>query len=57
MIASCGTLGLDYERATLGEFSEAVEAHNEVSAGPAKDKPEPASDDFKAFMRGRFGRG
>lgn len=56
MIASCGTLGLDYECVTLGEFAEAVEAHNEQGAGPSKDQPEPASDDFKAFMRGRFGR-
>lgn len=57
MIASCGALGLDYERATLGEYAEAVEAHNEAQAGPGKDRPEPASDEFRAFMRGRFGRG
>lgn len=55
MIASCGALGLDYERVTMGEFAEAVEAHNETM--PSGDKPEPASEEFRTFMKGRFGKG
>lgn len=54
-MASCGSLGLDYAVIGLGEFLEAVEAHNEQ--GQTADKPEPASADFQAFMRGQFGRG
>lgn len=56
MIASCGALGLDWRTVGLGEFQEAVAAHNAAHAGGG-DKPEPASPEFRAFMRGRFGRG
>ena len=54
MISSCATLGLDYHAVGLGEFLEAVEAYNESSQ---PDKPEPASDDFRQFMRERFRAG
>lgn len=51
MIASCGTLGLDYATVGLGEFLEAVEAHN-ASSDPGK--PEPASPAFREMMQGIF---
>jgi hypothetical protein len=54
VIASCGVLGLDYNTIGLGEFEEAVEAHNEA---PSADKPEPASPEFRSFMRDTFKRG
>jgi len=46
-------LGLDWGDVTLGEFLEAVEAHNETGQ---PDKPEPASSDFREFMKAQFKR-
>lgn len=51
MIASCGQLGLDWRETTLGEFMEAVEAHN---VAHDSSKPEPATPEFRNFMRGMF---
>ena len=51
MIASCGVLGLDWERVTRGEFLDAVAAHNRAQQ---PDKPEPASAEFRGFMKGLF---
>jgi hypothetical protein len=50
-------LRLDWRDVGAGELAEAVEAHNAVNSGPAKDAAEPASAEFRAFMKGRFGRG
>ena len=52
MIASCGALGLDWERTSLSMFIEGVEAHN-ASMSPDKDR-EPASPEFRDFMRRHF---
>lgn len=35
---------------------EAVEAHSAANVRQAKDRPEPASDEFRALMRRGFGR-
>lgn len=40
MIANCGQLGLDYERVSLGEYAEALEAHNMASEEGDKSKPD-----------------
>jgi len=53
VIASCGTLGLDYTRASLSEFLEGAEAYAEASKGEG-GKPEPASPEFTAWMKERF---
>jgi hypothetical protein len=55
VIASCGVLGLDWRDVGAGEFAEAVEAHNAASSGPSRDA-EPASPEFRAFMRAKFKR-
>lgn len=53
MLASCGVLGLDWEEVSLSMYFEAVEAHNS-DGGSGAGAP---TDEFKDFMRGRFGAG
>lgn len=52
-MASCGVLGLDWQTVTRGEFLDAVAAHNRAQQ---PDKPEPASEEFREFMKGLFKR-
>lgn len=42
MIANCGGMGLDYRDISLGEYLEALEAHNEAHAAPGSDSRGPA---------------
>jgi len=55
VLASCGALGMDWERTSLSMFMEAVEAHNAPTDG--KPSASDMSDDFRSFMRGRFAQG
>ncbi len=50
MIVNCGTIRLDWERASLSAYQEALEAWNERDG---KDKPSatPPSDDLKKFRK------
>lgn len=50
-------MGLDFNTIGLSEYYEAVEAWNDQEAGPQRDRPEPATDEFKAFMKDRFRAG
>lgn len=50
ILANCGELGLDWERITLGEYFEALEAHNEAAPG---EKPEPDLDRLRKFKEAR----
>lgn len=50
LLASCGQLGLDWERATLAEFWEALEAHN---AGIEGQGEKPDLERLKRFSAAR----
>ena len=45
---------MEWGDTTLGEFLESVEAHNDTGQA---DKPEPASADFREFMKAKFKQG
>lgn len=49
MLANCGQLGLDWERLSLGEYVEALEAHNAAS----DPKPEADMDRLRRFKAAR----
>ena len=46
-------MGLDWERASLSDYMEAIEANNERMA-PDKGAHEPASPEFQEQMKGIF---
>lgn len=50
IFANCGKLGLDPERVTLGEYFEALEAHNEAVE---PDKKTPDLDRLREFKAAR----
>lgn len=41
MIANCAELGLDWQQASLSDYLEAIEAHNEASS-PQPERKEPS---------------
>ena len=55
VLATCGALGLDWERVGLGEYAEAVEAHNNQHSGRPQTEPlAPANvDRLKRIMAAR----
>lgn len=46
-------MGLDYHRASLSDYMEAIEANNERMT-PDKGGHEPASPEFRQMMQGIF---
>jgi hypothetical protein len=49
-------LGLDYRTASLSEYYEALEAHNDgLDPKAAQDRGAPPSDDLKKFMKAHGG--
>jgi len=41
VIANCGGIGLDWKDLSLGEYLEALEAHNEAHAAPGSEPRQP----------------
>ncbi|WP_155738159.1 hypothetical protein [Sphingobium yanoikuyae] len=53
MIANCGQLGLDYRAVSIGEYFEALEAHNDA-AGADSGKGGGDPDKLAAVMAARM---
>lgn len=55
MIVNCGVLGLDYERASLSDYLEALSAHNEMNSDekPARQVSDDDRNRLAAVMAAR----
>lgn len=58
MIANCGGIGLDWKDLSLGEYLEALEAHNDAHASPGSEPKSTGDlDRLRRFVEAHRGAG